>query len=158
MNDIFDGSTIAVDRSHVDLERPERRSASSSTTCSSTTTRTSSRRPTTATSRATTGRASAIPVRRPGRAGLDATAQNFELQPTSPAIDAGRSEIGPLAGGNAIYPASTSHLAGGQVIGTRTDPATLPPGEVPGKSDLFGEFGGFFFNGRSSAPTIRGRS
>ena len=30
------------------------------------------------------------------------------------------------------------------MIGTRTDPTTLPFGEVPGKSDLFGEFGGFF--------------
>jgi large repetitive protein len=72
----------------------------------------------------------------------DATAENFELESDSPAIDAGRSEIGPVAGGNAIYPGTTLALAGGQVIGTRTDPYTLPTGEVPGKSDLFGEYVG----------------
>ncbi len=77
----------------------------------------------------------------------DATAQNFELSPTSPAIDAGRSEIGPLAGGNAIYPGTDLTLANGQVTGTRTNPAPLlPNNEVPGKSDLVGEFGGFLIN------------
>ena len=61
----------------------------------------------TATSRATSARSTAIPSSS-GRSGaVDATAQNFELEPTSPAIDAARSEIGPLAGGNAIYPAPT---------------------------------------------------
>ncbi len=78
--------------------------------------------------------------------GLAATAQNFELQPTSVAIDAGRSEIGPLASGNAIYTGTNLTLANGQVIGTRTNSQLLPTGEVPGKSDPFGEFGfGFFF-------------
>jgi hypothetical protein len=76
----------------------------------------------------------------------DASAQNFELGPNSPAIDAGRSEIGPIAGGNAIYPGTNLTLSGGQVVGTRTNPSTLPGAEVPGKSDLFGEFGGFLFN------------
>ena len=83
----------------------------------------------------------------PVGAGLDATAENFELEPNSPAIDAGRSEIGPLAGGNAIYPGTNLSLSGGQVIGTRTNPYTLPNGEVPGKSDPFGEFGEFFQGG-----------
>ena len=83
----------------------------------------------------------------PVGAGLDATAENFELQPNSPAIDAGRSEIGPLAGGNAIYPDTDLSLSGGQVIGTHTSPYTLPGLEVPGKTDLFGEFGDFFFTG-----------
>jgi hypothetical protein len=74
----------------------------------------------------------------------DATAQNFELSPTSPAINAGRSEIGPLAGGNAIYPGIDLNLPSGSAVGTRTDPTKLPTSEVPGKSDLFGEFGSFF--------------
>ena len=82
----------------------------------------------------------------PVGAGLDATAQNFELEPNSPAIDAGRSEIGPIAGGNAIYTGTDLTLTGGQVVGTRTNPNNLPVNEVPGKSDLFGEFGGFIFN------------
>ena len=82
----------------------------------------------------------------PVGAGLTANNQNFELEPNSPAIDAGRSEIGPLAGGNAIYTGTDLTLAGGQVLGTRTDPATLALNEVPGKSDLFGEFGGFVLN------------
>ncbi len=73
----------------------------------------------------------------------DATAQDFELQPDSPAINAGRSEIGPLAGGNAIFPGTNLSLSGGQLIGTRTDPTTLPANEFPGKSDLFGEEFGF---------------
>ncbi len=80
----------------------------------------------------------------PVGAGLDATAQNFELQPDSPAIDAGRSEIGPLAGGNAIYSGLGLGVTNGELIGTRTNPATLPTGEFPGKDDPFGEFGDFF--------------
>ncbi len=72
-----------------------------------------------------------------------ANQEDFELEPNSPAIDSGRSEIGPLGSGNALYPATNLALAGGQAIGTRTDPTALPIGEVPGKSDLVGEFGGF---------------
>jgi hypothetical protein len=83
----------------------------------------------------------------PVGASLDATAENFELQSNSPAIDAGRSEIGPLAGGNALYPDTDLSLSGGQVLGTHTDPYTLPGLEVPGKTDVFGEFGDFFFTG-----------
>ena len=37
----------------------------------------------------------------------DAGAQNFELEPTSPAINASRSEIGPIPAGNAIFPTTT---------------------------------------------------
>ena len=51
----------------------------------------------------------------PVGAGLSATQQNFELESNSPAINAGRSEIGPLAGGNAIYPGTDLTLSGGQV-------------------------------------------
>ena len=43
----------------------------------------------------------------------DASAQNFELEPDSPAINAARSEIGPNAEGNAIYPTVNLTLAGG---------------------------------------------
>ena len=35
---------------------------------------------------------------------VDPSSGNFELQPDSPAIDAARSEIGPLPAANAIYP------------------------------------------------------
>ncbi|MHB1559808.1 MAG: S8 family serine peptidase, partial [Isosphaeraceae bacterium] len=76
----------------------------------------------------------------------DASAQNYELKSTSIAIDAGRSEIGPNAAGNAIYPGTTYTYTNGQLIGIRTDPYTLPTSptqEYPGKSDPFGDFGGF---------------
>ncbi len=105
----------------------------------------SSRRRTTATSRGTRAPPSGIPISW-GRSGpaYDATAQNFELQPDSLAIDAGRSEIGPVAGGNAIYSGTDLGVTNGELIGTRTNPATLPIGEYPGKDDPFGEFGDFF--------------
>ena len=71
--------------------------------------------------------------------------------PTSPAIDAGRSEIGPLAGGNAIYPGTNCRLTGGQVVGTRTNPAHAPgqrgPGQVRPRS---ASSGGFVQHPRSS--------
>ncbi len=72
-------------------------------------------------------------------------AENFELESNSPAIDAGRSEIGPLAGGNAIYAGINLSLANGVATGPRTNPASLPADEVPGLSDLFGENGGLGF-------------
>jgi hypothetical protein len=72
---------------------------------------------------------------------FDATAENFELQPTSIAIDGGRSEIGPLPAANAIYPAVDLSLAGGVITETRTNPATLPLDEEPGRDNPFGGFG-----------------
>ncbi|MGP0067921.1 MAG: hypothetical protein ACLQGP_30550, partial [Isosphaeraceae bacterium] len=80
----------------------------------------------------------------PVGAGYTANQEDFELEPNSPAIDAGRSEIGPLASGNAIYPSTNLTLSGGQATGVRTDPTTLPSNEVPGKSDLTGEYANFF--------------
>ncbi len=70
---------------------------------------------------------------------VDASAENFELQPTSPAIDAARSEMGPLPEANAIYPALNQILT--PLVGNRTDPGTLPSNEVPGRSNPFGGFG-----------------
>ena len=52
--------------------------------------------------------------------------QNFELQPTSPAINAARSEIGPLPAGDAIYPDRRLIAQRRRRHGTRTDPTTLP--------------------------------
>ncbi len=69
---------------------------------------------------------------------VDATAGNFDLEPTSPAIDEARSEIGPLIAGNAIYPTTTETLNGGVITETRTDPATLTGVEMPGRSLEFG--------------------
>ena len=76
---------------------------------------------------------------------LPATSQNFELKSTSPAIDAGRSEIGPLAQGNALYPGISYPTSGTDLTGTRINPANIPLQDVPGRADVFGEFGGFFF-------------
>ena len=73
---------------------------------------------------------------------LDAGAENFELEPTSIAIDGGRSEIGPLASGNAIYPAVDLSLNAGVITETPTNPNTLPFNEIPGRSNAFGGFGG----------------
>ncbi len=72
---------------------------------------------------------------------LDAGAENFELEPTSIAIDGGRSEIGPLPSGNAIYPAVDVSLNGGVITETPTNPNTLPFNEIPGRSNAFGGFG-----------------
>ncbi len=70
---------------------------------------------------------------------VDASAENFELQPTSPAIDAARSEIGPVSQANALYPAVDQLL--NSLVGNRTDPASLPPNEIPGRSNEFGGLG-----------------
>src|SRR5262249_40159886 len=67
---------------------------------------------------------------------------NFALQPTSPAIDAARSEIGPLPAGDAIFPTVNQLLT--SAGGVRTDPTSLPPGETPGRSDIFGGVGPLF--------------
>jgi len=76
---------------------------------------------------------------------VDATAGNFDLEPTSPAIDQARSEIGPLPAGNAIFPTVDVSLNGGVITETRTDPTTLTnPNEMPGR-DL--DLGGFSFVG-----------
>ena len=71
---------------------------------------------------------------------VDAAAGNFELEPTSPAIDAARSEIGPIAASNAIYPTVTTTINNGLVTQIRTDPTTLIFPQVPGRDDLFGGF------------------
>ena len=54
---------------------------------------------------------------------VDAATGNFELQPDSAAIDAARSEIGPIPGADAIYPTVDQLLS--DQYGTRTDPATV---------------------------------
>jgi hypothetical protein len=73
---------------------------------------------------------------------VNASALNFNLQATSPAINQARSEIGPLPAGNAIFPTVNVTLNGGVLTEVRTDPATLSPTEMPGRSlDL----GGFSF-------------
>ncbi len=64
---------------------------------------------------------------------VDAAAGNFELEPTSPAIDAARSEIGPIAGSNAIYPTVTTTVNGGLVTQDRIDPTTLLFPALPGR-------------------------
>ena len=63
----------------------------------------------------------------------DAGALNFELEPTSPAINSARSEIGPNAAGNAVYPTVDLTLNGGVATETRTDAATLTFPEQPGR-------------------------
>ncbi len=72
----------------------------------------------------------------------NASAQNFELEPTSPAINSARSEIGPLPEANAIFPAVDLTLNGGVVTETRTNPNAFPPfsSEEPGRLgvDSFG--------------------
>src|SRR5208337_4925411 len=84
----------------------------------------------------------------PGNAGavfgnpefVDAATGNFELQPDSAAINAARSEIGPIPGADAIYPTVDQLLS--DEYGTRTDPATVLPPEEPGASNVRGGFGG----------------
>ncbi len=71
---------------------------------------------------------------------VDAAAGNFELEPTSPAIDAARSEIGPVAGSNAIYPTVSTTISNGVVTLTRTDPATLNFPQEPGRDSIDGGF------------------
>ena len=66
---------------------------------------------------------------------VDAAAGNFELEPTSPAIDQARSEIGPLAASNAIYPTVMTTINGGLVTQTRTDPTTLTFPAIPGRDE-----------------------
>ncbi len=85
---------------------------------------------------------------------LPATAQNYNIQSNSPAIDAGRSEIGPNDLGNALYPGVNISLTGGQIVETRTNPANLPAGEVPGQSNLFGIYGGGSGNGYDSRQIV----
>jgi large repetitive protein len=98
----------------------------------------------------------------------DASAQNFELEPTSPAINAARSEIGPNAGANAVFPTVNLVLSGGVVTLTRTDPNTLTFPEQPGRVGEFA-FGvtdprqiltlpgsGFFSFPDEWAPTVTG--
>ena len=63
----------------------------------------------------------------------NAGAQNFELEPTSPAINSARSEIGPNSSGNFVYPTVDLTLNGGVATETRTDPATLTGPEQPGR-------------------------
>jgi hypothetical protein len=70
----------------------------------------------------------------------DASAQNFELKITSPAINASRSEIGPLPAGNAIFPTTSLQLAGGVATQIRTDPATVVFPQIPGRDVPFGGF------------------
>ncbi|HKM56567.1 MAG TPA: hypothetical protein VJY33_24395, partial [Isosphaeraceae bacterium] len=71
---------------------------------------------------------------------VDAAAGNFELEPDSAAINAARSEIGPIPGADAIYPTVDQLLS--DEYGTRTDPATVLPPEEPGASNVRGGFGG----------------
>ena len=71
----------------------------------------------------------------------DASAQNFELEPTSPAINSARSEIGPNTSGNAIFPTVNLTLNGGVV--TR-DPHRSRHPDLPrtaGTTRLFGTSG-----------------
>ena len=70
---------------------------------------------------------------------VDAATGNFELQPDSAAINAARSEIGPIPGADAIYPTVDQLLS--DQYGTRTDPATVPYPEQPGASNVDGGFG-----------------
>ena len=56
---------------------------------------------------------------------VDPANGNFQLMAGSAAIDAARSEIGPLAQGDAIFPTVTQILTA--VGGIRTDPASLTP-------------------------------
>ncbi len=70
----------------------------------------------------------------------DASAQNFELEADSPAINAARSEIGPNSESNAIYPTVTLALVNGVLTQTRTDPDALVYPEQPGRQGAFGFF------------------
>jgi hypothetical protein len=66
----------------------------------------------------------------------DATTNNFELMANSPAINAGRSEIGPNPSGDAVYPTVDQQL--NDQAGIRTDPNTVVAPEQPGRSNPFG--------------------
>ena len=70
---------------------------------------------------------------------VNAADENFELEPTSAAIDAARSEIGPIPGADAVFPTIDQLLS--DVYGTRTDPATVEYPEQPGASNIAGGFG-----------------
>ena len=72
---------------------------------------------------------------------VDPSGGNFELQPDSPAIDAARSEIGPLPAANAIYPTVNQQISGQTVNGIRTDPSTVTFPEEPGRDNILGGFG-----------------
>src|SRR5208337_3788968 len=82
----------------------------------------------------------------PGNAGavfgnpefVDAATGNFELQPDSAAINAARSEIGPIPGADAIYPTLDQLLS--DEYGTRTDPSTVLYPETPGAYNPYGGF------------------
>ncbi len=67
---------------------------------------------------------------------VDPSSGNFELQPDSPAIDAARSEIGPLPASNAIYPTVNQQIVGSTVVGVRTDPSTVTAPEEPGRINI----------------------
>ena len=60
---------------------------------------------------------------------IDPAHGNFGLQATSAAIDAARSEIGPLPAGDMIFPTVNQQLD--STGGIRTDPTTLPFGGDP---------------------------
>ena len=87
--------------------------------------------PTSRTSAGTSGPSSAIPMF------VDAADGNFQLMAGSAAIDAARSEIGPLTAGDAIYPTVTQVLTG-TTGGIRTNPGTLTPPATPGRSTTQG--------------------
>ena len=67
---------------------------------------------------------------------VDPSSGNFELQPDSPAIDAARSEIGPLPASNAIYPTVNQQIMGSTVVGIRTDPSMVNAPEEPGRINI----------------------
>ena len=131
MDNIFDGSSIDA----VDVEGQCRPTPRSSTTCSSTTPPTSSRRRLDG----SVSRATSTPVFGDPKF-VDAAAGNFALQPTSAAIDAARSEIGPIAGSDAIYPDGEPAPVQRRTAPAPTPPRWSPP-EQPGADNLFGGFG-----------------
>ncbi len=61
---------------------------------------------------------------------------DFQLMSNSAAIDAARSEIGPDAAGDAIFPTVNQVLD--PTGGIRTDPNSLTPPATPGRSNAFG--------------------
>ena len=83
---------------------------------------------------------------------VNPAAGNFQLKPTSPAINAGRSEIGPLPAGDMIFPTDNQLLT--SQVGIRTDPNSLPPGESPGRTDIFGGFGNLFLGGEDPRKIV----
>ncbi len=85
---------------------------------------------------------------------VDAAAGNFELQSTSPAIDQARSEIGPLAAANILTPTVTTTVSNGLVTEIRTNPATLPFPQQPGRNGTDGGFS--FVNDPSQIVTLPG--